>query len=149
MLIDRRIFLTGSITFLGLSGCGDSNAVLSVSAQGSAGMNPGPDGVDRAVTLNILQMRGSGAFDSADYYALQDPSAALGAEFVRADQIALAPGGTANKAITLQPDTSVVGVVAGFRDPAGKQFRGKISAPKSKAELIIMVGSGGIKLQMA
>lgn len=149
MLIDRRIFLTGPAAFLVLSGCGGAPAILSVSAQGTDGMNPGPDGVDRAVTLSILQMRGSSSFDGADYFALQNPSAALGGELVSEDQIVLTPGGTAQKAISLQPDTTVIGVTAGFRDPAGKQFRGKIAAPGSGAKLVIIVGSGGINLQVA
>lgn len=150
MLIDRRIFLTGTAALLGLAGCKEPEAtVLSVKASGSGGMNRGPDGADRPVTLTILQMRGSGAFDGSDYFALQNPSAALGGDLVKADQIVLAPGGTATSMITVEAGTTVIGVTAGFRDPAGKQFRGKVSAPAASAGLMISVGPGGVKLQLA
>ena len=147
MMIDRRVFLTGATATFVLASCGpDAPATLTVDAQSAAGMNRGPDGSDRPVTLNIIQMRGSSAFDGSDYFALQDPSAALGGELVRVDQIVLAPGSSANKIITMQPDTTVIGITAGFRDPAGKQFRVKTPAPGADAGAIIAVGPGGLKL---
>lgn len=149
MLIDRRLFVTGSAAMLGLSGCMEpAAAVLSVKAVGAAGMNPGPDGADRPVTVTILQLRGAGAFDSADYFALQNPIAALGGDLVKSDQLVLTPGGSANLAIPVEAGATVIGVIAGFRDPGGKQFRGKVGAPGSSAGLAINVGSGGVKLQL-
>ncbi len=146
MILDRRLFLTGATATFALSGCVDKAAPnLTVKAQGVAGMNKGPDGADRPVTLNIIQMRGSGAFDGADYFALQDPSGTLGGDLVRVDQIVLAPGGTASKVIAVQPDTTVIGIIGGFRDPAGKQFRVKTPAPGANAGALITVGPGGLK----
>lgn len=146
MTIDRRLFLTGATATFALSGCMDkAPATLTIKAQGAAGMNRGPDGADRPVTLNIIQMRGSSAFDGSDYFALQDPSTALGAELVRVDQIVLAPGGSASKVITIQPDTTVIGITGGFRDPAGKQFRVKTPAPGASGGALIAVGPGGLK----
>ncbi len=148
MLIDRRLFLAGSL--VALAGCKEPEAtVLSVKASGAAGMNRGPDGADRPVTLTILQLRSASAFDGSDYFALQDPSSALGGDLVKADQLVLAPGGAAASMITVEAGTTVIGVTAGFRDPAGKQFRGKVSAPAASAGLIISVGSGGVSLQLA
>ncbi len=145
MSIDRRIFLTGAAA-LTLSGCmDDAAATLTLKAQGAAGMNKGPDGADRPVTLNIIQMRSSSAFDGSDYFALQNPSAALGGDLVRVDQMVVAPGGSASKTITIQPDTTVIGITGGFRDPAGKQFRIKTAAPGASAGGLIAVGPGGLK----
>lgn len=147
-MMNRRIFLTGTtaITVV-LTGCGGKAApTLTVDAQAVTGMNPGPDGADRPVTLSILQMRGSSAFDGSDYFALQNPSAALGDELVRVDQIVLAPSGSANKVITMQADTTVIGIIAGFRDPAGKQFRVKTAVPSADAGAIVSVGPSGLNL---
>lgn len=149
MTVDRRLFLTGLAATLGLSGCMDTPAALTVSAQGAAGMNPGADGVDRPVTITILQLRGAGAFDGADFFALQDPSSALGGDLVQADQIVLAPGTPVSKIIGIQPGATIVGITAGFRDPTGKQFRAKIAAPASAAGLIVSVGPSGIQLKDA
>ena len=110
-------------------------------------MNPGPDGADRPLTVTILQLRGSGAFDGADFFALQNPSAALGADLIKADTIALAPGGSASKTIVFDPGTSAIGVVAGFRDPAGKQFRAKSAvSPTDTVAFRIEVGATGLVL---
>ncbi len=149
----RRSFLITSTLGAGvlLAGCmGEAApAVLAVSAQGRAGMNPGPGGGDRPVTLTVLQLASASAFDSADYFALQDPASALGSDLIRSDQLVLAPGGSASKAITIQPDTSVIGVVGGFRTPAGRTVRSKIAAPGANSGLIITVGANGLSLTRA
>lgn len=150
MLIQRRRFLVAGGATLVLAGCmEDAPAVLNVNAQGQAGMNRGADGSDRPVTLSVLQMSGSTAFDTADIFALQDPASALGGELVKADQIVLAPGGSATRAIAVQPGTTVIGVTGGFIDPAGKTVRTKIAAPADDQGLIILVGPGGISLNTA
>ncbi|MFD1343685.1 type VI secretion system lipoprotein TssJ [Litorisediminicola beolgyonensis] len=151
MILQRRtFFLMGSAGLL-LAGCmGETPpTVLSVSAQGRAGMNPGPDGSDRPVTLTVLQISGTGAFDAADYFALQNPSAALGGELIKADQLVLAPGGTASRAIAVQPGTTAIGVTAGFRDPAGRTVRRRIAVPPPSTGLIISVGPDGISVNTA
>ena len=150
MLINRRLVLCGAPALLGLSACLDSGpAALSVSAQGAAGMNPGPDGADRPVTVTVMQLKSAGAFDSADFFALQNPSAALGGDLLRSDQIVVAPGGAASKVLTIEAGATVIGVIAGFRTPAGKQFRSKTAAPGSNSGLIISVGPSGLSLQAA
>lgn len=149
----RRSFLTTTTLAGGalLAGCmGEAApAVLAVSAQSRAGMNPGPGGGDRPVTLTVLQLSSAAAFDKADYFALQDPAGALGADLIRSDQIVLAPGEVATKAITIQPGVSVIGVVGGFRDPNGRTVRSKIGAPAADSGLIINVGSNGLALSTA
>ncbi|TCO70527.1 type VI secretion system lipoprotein TssJ [Rhodovulum euryhalinum] len=148
--IDRRVMLAGTGAVLLLAGCNPGPGALTVSAQGAAGMNPGPDGADRPLTLTILQLRGSAAFDGADFYALQNPQGALGGDLVKADQIVLTPGASASKVIGLETGTAVIGVVAGYRDPGGKVFRAKTGAPaKGNAGIIVKVGPGGISLTSA
>lgn len=151
MLIARRSFLLTATAGLVLVGCTPEKGptILSVRAQGGAGMNPGSGGGDRPVTLSILQLSGSGAFDAADYFALQDPASALGADLIKADQLVLAPGGSASTAITIQPTTSVIGVVGGFINPTGRTVRSKIAAPGASQGLIISVGSNGLSLATA
>ncbi len=150
-LFARRAFLITSALGAGalLGGCAGGGApkVLTVNAQGSTGMNPSPSGGDRAVTISVLQLASASAFDSADYFALQNPQSALGSELIQSDQLVLAPGGNATKAISIQPGTSVIGIVGGFRDPAGRTVRSKIAAPTSRSEtLIVNVGAGGLSL---
>ncbi|WP_299425951.1 type VI secretion system lipoprotein TssJ [uncultured Shimia sp.] len=147
MTFSRRNFLITGSAGLVLTTCmGGGTTTLTVAAQAQTGMNPGPDGSDRPVTISILQMSSSGNFDSADAFALQNPAAALGPELLRTDQITLAPGGSGEKVIAIQPGASVIGVTGGFRDPAGKTVRTKINAPSGNQGVLINVGPGGISL---
>ena len=70
-------------------------------------MNPGPGGGDRPVTVLIMRLKSTGAFNSADYFALQgDAAKALGADLIGIDQIAVGPGATASKTITVEPEAA-------------------------------------------
>ena len=151
-MIDRRIFLAGSGAMVVLAGCSGPSApgALSVSATGADGMNPGPDGADRPLTLTVVQLTSPAAFESADFYALQQPADALGDTLLQADQIVVTPSGTASQVIGLDPNVEVIGVIAGYRTPAGKAYRATAAAPDAgDAGLIVSVGSGGISLQSA
>ncbi|MCC6518279.1 MAG: type VI secretion system lipoprotein TssJ [Tabrizicola sp.] len=143
----RRAFLIGGSAVLLVACAPAGPGSVTLVAQGAAGMNPGPDGADRPLTLQVLQLRGAGAFDGADFFALQSPATALGGDLVKADTIALAPGGKVTKTLTLDPTTALIAIVAGFRDPAGKQFRAKSSvSPTDAVTFALDVTASGIKL---
>lgn len=147
MTIDRRTFLAGSAAVAALTACMPAGpGTVTIAASGSAGMNPGPDGIDRPLTLQVVQLRGAGAFGAADFFALQNPGG-LGSDFIKADSIVLAPGGSATKTITLDPACTVIGVSAGFLNPAGKIFRVESSvSPTAKVGFLVGVGPGGITM---
>jgi type VI secretion system protein VasD len=149
-MMERRTVLVGlgGLALAATAGCVQAGpGAVTINATGAAGMNPGPAGEARPITLTVVQLRGTGAFDSADFFALQDPAAALGGDLVKADQIALAPGGTASKTISLDPGTAAVGIIAGYRDPAGKTFRARTAvSPKDSITLAVVVGPSGITL---
>lgn len=149
MTISRRNFVVAGGTILTLGAClgPKGPGAVTVSAKGAAGMNPGPDGSDRPLTLTIVQLKSSAAFDGADFFALQNPSAALGGDLLKADQIILTAGKSASKVIGVEAGAAFIGVIAGFRSPAGKTFRSKVAAPaKGNAGIAVTVGSGGISL---
>lgn len=150
-MLSRRMILAGGAATLTLVACGPQGpGTLTVAASAAAGVNPGPDGADRPLTLTVIQMRGSSAFDGADFFALQNPSAALGGDFIKADQIVLVPGSSASKVIGIEQGAGVIGIVAGFRDPAGKVFRVKTTAPATgNAGVAVTVGAGGLSVGAA
>lgn len=145
--LSRRATVAGLGTLF-LAGClGDAPpAALTVAATGQAGMNPGPDGTDRPVTVTVVQMSGTGAFNSADAFQLTDPQSALGAEFVAQEALVLAPGGTASTTIAIQPGVTAIGFVAGFRDSAGKVTKTTIAAPSGPAGATVSVSSSGLSV---
>lgn len=143
----RRNFVFGTGATLVLAGClgGGGPGTLTLSAKGAAGMNPGPDGSDRPLTLTIVQLKGAGAFDGADYFALQDPAAALGGDLLKSEQIVVEPGKDISHIVALEDGATVIGVIAGYRSPAGKTFRAKTAAGKGD-DFVVSVGAGGISL---
>ena len=147
----RRATLAGLGALTLVAACGPKGpGAVDLAISGQAGANPGPDGLDRPLTLQILQLRGTASFDAANPLALQDPAAALGADLVKAEAVTLAPGGSASKTLVLDPATTAVAVVAGFRNPSGKAVRAKMAVnPTAKAAFTVSVGPGGVSMAPA
>ncbi len=149
-MIERRTILGAGAAALVLGGCAGGPAgpaELALSVQGGIGMNPGPDGSDRPVTLTILQLRSAEGFQAADVFALQDPATTLATDLVASDQLAVSAGMPATKTITGAEGATFVGLVAGFRDPAGKTIRTVVPiAPGEKKSLTILLTSSGLSV---
>ncbi|MBN9077535.1 MAG: type VI secretion system-associated lipoprotein [Rhizobiales bacterium 65-79] len=148
-MLDRRDFVlalcaTGALTACQSGPPKPSSVVLNFA--GVKGMNPGPDGSDRPVTVMIYRLRSTGKFNSADYFALEGNAAGtLGADLVGQDQVAIAPGRTASKAITVEADAAAIGLVALLRQPNGRTWRVTRSvSPGSKITVNVKLGPGGI-----
>ena len=150
----RRAFLIGTGTLVLLAGCGGKPpgpAVVTLAFTGGPGMNPGPDGADRPLTILVLRLRDPGAFEAADFFALQsDPAAALGGSLVGQAQVAVPPGGAANLAVTMEPEAAFLGLAALFRDPGGKVWRvAKPVAPGAVATGTVTLGPAGLAFDLA
>ncbi|MER8603642.1 type VI secretion system lipoprotein TssJ [Mesorhizobium sp. M0814] len=149
-MIDRREFIvalgaTGLLTACQSAGP-PKPSVITVKLTGAAGMNPGPGGGDRPVTVLVMRLRSTGKFNSADYFALQgDAGSPLAGDLIGSDQIAVGPGKTATKTITVEPDATALGFVALIREPGGRNWRTtKSVSPGSNFTINVTLGSGGI-----
>jgi type VI secretion system protein VasD len=148
-MFDRREFIVaiGATGLLAACQSGPPKpSVITVNVTGGAGMNPGPGGGDRPVTVLIMRLKSTGKFNSADYFALQgDAGSALGADLIGSDSVSVAPGKTAAKTITVEPDATALGFVALIREPTGKNWRTTKSVSSgSKFTINVSLGSGGI-----
>ena len=148
-MIDRREFVValGATGLLAACQSGPPKpSVITVNVTGGTGMNPGPGGGDRPVTVLVMRLKSTGKFNSADYFALQgDAGTALAGDLVGSDQIAVAPGKSASKTITVEPDATALGFVALIREPGGRNWRTtKSVSPGSKFTINVTLGSGGI-----
>ncbi|ODT06068.1 MAG: type VI secretion system-associated lipoprotein [Mesorhizobium sp. SCN 65-20] len=148
-MIDRRDFIL-ALGATGLVAACQSGppkpSTVTVNVSGEAGMNPGPDGSDRPVTVLIMRLRSAGKFNSADYFALQgDAAGTLGGDLIGSDQIAVGPGKAASKTITVEPDATALGFVALVREPGGRTWRtAKSVSPGSTVTIAVRLGAGGI-----
>ncbi|WP_095080767.1 type VI secretion system lipoprotein TssJ [Mesorhizobium sophorae] len=148
-MIDRREFVValGATGLLAACQSGPPKpSVITVNVTGGAGMNAGPGGGDRPVTVLVMRLKSAGKFNSADYFALQgDAGTALAGDLIGSDQIAVGPGKSASKTITVEPDATALGFVALIREPGGRNWRTtKSVSPGSKFTINVTLGSGGI-----
>ncbi|MBZ9810860.1 type VI secretion system lipoprotein TssJ [Mesorhizobium sp. BR1-1-9] len=148
-MIDRRelMIALGATGLLAACQSGPPKpSVITVNVSGAAGMNPGPGGGDRPVTVLVMRLKSTGKFNSADYFALQgDAGSALAGDLIGSDQIAVAPGKSASKTITVEPDATALGFVALIREPGGRNWRTtKSVSPGSQFTINVTLGSGGI-----
>jgi type VI secretion system protein VasD len=114
-------------------------------------MNPGPDGSDRPVTMQVMRLRDIGAFNAADFFSLQeDPSGALAADLAGMEQLAVPPGGAAGTTVSVAPDAPFLALVALFRDPSGKVFRSAAPiAPDANVTADVTLGPGGMSMTLS
>ena len=148
-MIHRRDFIIaiGATSFVAACQSGPPKpSTVTLNFSGQAGMNAGPGGEARPVTVMIFKLKNTGAFNSADYFALQGNAAgALGGDLVGSEQVSVAPGGTASKTITVEPEATSLGFVALLRAPEGKTWRTtKGVSPGSTVTINVTLGSGGI-----
>lgn len=148
-MIDRRelIFAFGATALVGACQSGPPKpSTVTINVAGQAGMNPGPGGGDRPVTVLIMRLKSAGKFNSADYFALQgDAGTALAGDLVGSDSIAVGPGQTASKTITVEPEATTLGFVALIREPGGRTWRTtKSVSPGSTVTINARIGGSGI-----
>lgn len=148
-MIHRRDFIVtlGATGLLAACQSGPPGpSTVTINLSGQAGMNPGPGGGDRPVTVLILKLKSTGKFSSADYFALQgDAGSALAGDLLGSDSIAVGPGATASKTITVEPEASALGFVALIREPTGRTWKTtKSISSGSTVTVNVRLGSGGI-----
>lgn len=148
-MIDRRGFILALGATGLVSACQSGPpkpSTVTVNLVGQAGMNPGPGGGDRPVTVLLLRLRSTGKFNSADYFALQgDAGGTLGGDLIGSDQLAVGPGKTVSKTITVEPEATALGFVALIREPGGRTWRTTKSVSSGSTVTInVRLGSGGV-----
>jgi type VI secretion system protein VasD len=123
--INARVFqpLTISllvVAMLGLlSACAGApkreNLGLQISA--TADVNPDMQGRPSPIILHVMELNSTEQFNRLDYMGLTQPSgAALGPELLGKNQVVLQPGESKTLPLELNPMTTAIGLVAGYRD---------------------------------
>lgn len=156
---------------LSLAGCGlfgfSSNppaqkeqTKLDLMIEAAAGLNPDSQGRASPILLRIYELRSDIVFQDADYFSLQNADkATLGTDLLAVDQFILRPGETRTIRRKSHPETSAIGVFAGYQDLPNATWRAvyKMSAapeqgwqrivmPANKADLRIDLQANAILL---
>lgn len=90
---------------------------LGLSITATADVNPDMQGRPSPVILHILELNSVEQFNGLGYVALTQPSgAALGPALLSSKQEILQPGASREIPLELNPQTTAIGLVAGYRD---------------------------------
>lgn len=91
-------------------------------------LNPDYQGRPSPVKIIVFQLSASEAFDNADFFSLVDPDAsALGGDMLARTEMLLQPGESREWEAEFDEGTTVIGVVAAFRDIENAQWRSSVA----------------------
>jgi len=121
---------TVSVAMLGLlSSCAGApkRENLDMKVNATADVNPDMQGRPSPIILHIMELNSTEQFNRLDYMSLTQPSgAALGSELLGKNQMVLQPGETKALPMELNPMTTAIGLVAGYRDIDNAAWRKSI-----------------------
>jgi type VI secretion system protein VasD len=122
---NRTVFQSTVITLLAvaimvlLSACAGApkREKLDIQLSATADVNPDMQGRPSPIILHILELSSTEQFDGLDYMSLTQPSgAALGVNLLSKNQVVLQPGANQALPMELNPMTTAIGFIAGYRD---------------------------------
>ncbi len=112
---------------ISLSVCGGSPpppTQVEITFAATPDVNPDASGRASPISVRYYQLAATPAFDAADYFQLHDKEAALlGPSLLDRQETSIAPGASQKVAFTAKPGTTVIGVVASYRDIDRAQWR--------------------------
>ena len=108
------------IAMLGLlSACAGApkKETMDMQVTATVDVNPDMQGRPSPIILHIMELSSDEQFSRLDYMGLTQPSGAgLGTDLLGKNQLVLQPGDTKALPMELNPMTSAIGLVAGYRD---------------------------------
>ncbi|KAF1067767.1 type VI secretion system lipoprotein TssJ [Variovorax sp.] len=128
----RRTLLRSAIVtspwLAGLGGCASTAKSMptpyAVSIKVDDGVNPDGRGQAAPILVKVFELKSSGNFETADYFALQDRDReTLAAELVNADQAILRSGEERTFKREAGLDSRAIGVIAGYRKLENARWR--------------------------
>ena len=108
---------------------------LGLSINATTDVNPDMQGRPSPVILHIFELNSVEQFNGLDYVGLTQPSgAALGASLLAKKQEILQPGGSRELPLELDPQTTIIGLVAGYRDIDNATWRTSVPINQGKTK---------------
>lgn len=132
-----------SLSLLGLlSACAGGppkREALDMQITASADVNPDMQGRPSPVILHIMELNSTEQFNRLDYMGLTQPSgAALGTELLGKNRLVLQPGESKQQPMELNPMTTAIGLVAGYRDIDNASWRKVIPITQGDTKGIVI-----------
>jgi len=139
-----------------LAGCASAPAQneqmkLDLAVEAKSTVNPDDKGRASPVLVRVYELKTEGAFENADYFALEkNDKALLTQDLLVRDEFVLRPGESRDIERKLHPDTTVIGLLVGYRDLGKATWRSihKLPPATEVAWYRTVVPARKIKLQV-
>jgi type VI secretion system protein VasD len=125
-----RILVLAMLCTPGFAACGfipaPTNEPVKLSLTITASSHVNPDDQKRAtpIVVRLYELKYAGTFQESDYYSLQDKDkSVLGDDLVVREQFQLRPGETRNIARDANRATTMLGIIAAYRDLPNSVWR--------------------------
>jgi type VI secretion system protein VasD len=103
---------------------------LRINLQTGQHLNPGEHREALATVVRLYQLKSTAKISNASFDDLLDHDReALGEDFLAVQEVTLNPGDKLDPPMTRNPDATVLGAVALFRQPAGTTWRAIVKLP--------------------
>jgi type VI secretion system protein VasD len=103
---------------------------LKVSLQAGARLNPGERHEALATVVRLYQLKSTAKISNASFDDMLDHDKdALGEDFLAVQEVTINPGDKLDPPMTRNPDATVLGAVALFRQPSGTTWRAIVKLP--------------------
>jgi len=143
------------LTLLSLTACGgvptrkELAASLNLKIKVSDGVNPDELGRPAPIMVRIYELKSAYTFDNADFFTLQsDSKKVLGEDAIVIDEFVCRPGDVRNIRRRLNPETTVIGVLAGYRDLGKSVWRGVYRLPSPPDDVWLRVLTARLKIKL-
>lgn len=146
--------LVAFICTLGIAACAssDPNPVhepvkMTLTVNATSGVNPDDQKRAAPIIVRVYELKDASAFNEADFFSLQDKDkAALADDLVVRDQFQMRPGETKTIKREAQQATTVLGVIAAYRDLPNSVWRATWPMPLAPTAAWYRVFSPKLKL---
>lgn len=147
-------FLALLLTFgIAVGGCSRDKAPdpspVSVVLSASVDANPDRNGRPSPVLVRVYELKSTGAFETADFFAmLEQDRAVLGSEMVNSWEFQLDPGESTELDASFQAASGFLGVFAAYRNIERARWRAVTSIrPGRENELAVNVGRIDVSIE--
>ena len=116
-LISNFLVVAMLVLLTACAGGPPEREALDMQIAATADVNPDMQGRPSPIILHILELGSTEQFNRLDYMSLTNPTgAAMGADLLGKTQMVLQPGDSKSVPMELNPLTTAIGLVAGYRD---------------------------------
>ena len=134
---------------IAISGCETPKTQVYYSISATAQINPDASNRPSPVVVRFYELKSSGIFESAEFFALcSEEAKTLGQTLIARKEVQIGPSETREITEDLQPGTRAIGVVAAFRNLSSNQWRAVFPVPEGKSTPIeITLGPNGVSVR--